>query len=86
MTFIYVLGRAVLSLFQKVLSHLRPKHTFPLTMTFLIQKITKQDKETIDKRVKEVPDSEKTVCRETELVRGYEAQDRVKKDELYVAI
>ena len=40
-----------------------------------IQKITKHDKETIVKRVKEVPASDKTVCRETELVRGYEAQD-----------
>ena len=45
-------------------------------MTLLIQKITKQDKETIDKRVKEVPESDKTVSRETELMRGYEAQDR----------
>ena len=44
-------------------------------MTFLIQKTTKQDKETIVKRAKEVPESDKTVCRETELVRGYEAQD-----------
>ena len=44
-------------------------------MTCLIQKITKQDKETVDKRVKEVPESDKTVCRETELVPRYEAQD-----------
>ena len=44
-------------------------------MTFLIQKITKQEKETIDKRAKEAPQSDKTVCRETELVRGCEAQD-----------
>ena len=64
--------------FQKMSSHLRPKHPFAhLEMTFLIQKITKQDKETIVKRVKEVPESDETVCRETELVRGYEAQDRV---------
>ena len=45
-------------------------------MTFLIQKITMQDKETIDKRVKEVPESDNTVCRETELLCGYDAQDR----------
>ena len=41
-----------------------------------MKKITKQDKETINKRAKEVPESFKTVCRETELVRGFEAQDR----------
>ena len=45
-------------------------------MTFLLEKITKQEKETIDKRAKEVPESDKTVCRETEMVRGYEAQDQ----------
>ena len=45
-------------------------------MSFLIRKITKQDKKTIDKRVKEVPESDETVCRETELALGYEAQDR----------
>ena len=43
-------------------------------MAFLIQKITKQDKETIDKRVKEVPESDKKVCWDTELVLGQEAQ------------
>ena len=32
-------------------------------------KIAEQDKETIDKLAKEVPESDKTVCRETELVR-----------------
>ena len=37
----------------------------------------KEDTETIDKRAKEVPESDKTVCRETELVRGYGAQVRV---------
>ena len=42
----------------------------------MIQKITKEDKETIDKRAKEVPESDKTVCRETELVRGHGAQVR----------
>ena len=41
----------------------------------LIRKITKQDKDTIEKRVKEVPESDKTVCW-TELVLGYEAQYR----------
>ena len=45
-------------------------------MTLFIKKITKQDKESIDKQVKELPESDKTVCRETEVVRGYEAQDR----------
>ena len=42
-----------------------------MKMTFLIQKMTNQDKETIDKRAKDVPESDKTVCRETELVRGF---------------
>ena len=50
---------------------------FHQKLKFLIQKITKQDKETVDKRNKEVPESDKTVCWETELVRGYEAQERV---------
>ena len=50
---------------------------FPLKMSCLIQENTKQDKVTTDERFKEVPESEKTVCRESELVRGYEAQDRV---------
>ena len=45
-------------------------------MTFLIQKITKQDKETIDKGAKEVPESGKTVCRESESVRGCVARGR----------
>ena len=43
----------------------------------MIRKITKQDKETIEKRSKEVPESSQTVCRETEVVLGYEAQNRV---------
>ena len=46
-------------LFDKVRSHLRSKHLFSFQMTFLIQKITKQDKETIVKRVKEVDESDK---------------------------
>ena len=55
-TFIYGLGRTVYSPFsENVHSHSRPKQCFPLNMTFLIQKIKKQDMETIDKRVKEVP-------------------------------
>ena len=45
-------------------------------MTFLIRKITEQDKETIEIRVKEVPESDETACWETDLVLGYEAQDR----------
>ena len=46
-----------------------------LKIAFLIQKVTKPDKETIDKRVKEVPESDQTVCRETDLLLGREAQD-----------
>ena len=76
-TLIFSQGRTVYSsVFENVRSLLRPKHRSPLQKTFLIKKITKQDKETIDKRTKEVPESHKTICRETELVRGYEAQDR----------
>ena len=43
-------------------------------MALLIQKMKKQEKETIDERVK-VPESDKMIRRETELVRGYGAQD-----------
>ena len=35
-------------------------------MTFLIRNVTKQDKETIDERVKELPGSDETVRPETE--------------------
>ena len=63
-------------LFEKVRS-LRPKRqNFPLKKAFQIQKMTKQDKETIDKRFEQVPESDKTVCWETELVLGCKAQDR----------
>ena len=43
---------------------------FPKKKTFLVRK------DTIDKRANEVLESEKTVCPETELARGYEAPDR----------
>ena len=48
----------------------------PFKMTFLMWKITMQDKETIGKRAKEVPESDRAVWRETELVLGHEAEDR----------
>ena len=74
MTFLYGLARIIVFGGN---AKLRPKRLFFwLKMTLLIPWMTKQDKETIDKRVEEVPESDKTACRETELVRGYEAQDR----------
>ena len=60
---------------EKVRRHSRPKHRFPLKVTFLTQKMTKQHKDTIGKRAKEVPESGKTVCWEIEWVRGCAAQD-----------
>ena len=63
--------------FGKVRSHLTAGTSFsPCKVPFLIQKITKQDKETIDKRVKEVPELDKTVRPGTQLLCGYDAQDR----------
>ena len=63
---------------EKVRSHLRSKQSFSLSkVTFLIRQITKQDKKNHRERVLEVPESSQTVCWETEVVLGYEAQNRV---------
>ena len=79
MTFIYDLGRTVCVLLfekKKNAAMYGRKIAFSLKMTLLIQKIAKQDEGTVDERVREVPESDKTVCRETELALGYETQDR----------
>ena len=67
MAAVYGLGRTVYShlFFEKCAANFTAETSyFPFfKMSFLTQTITKQDKETIDNRVKEVPESDKTVCR-----------------------
>ena len=72
-TFIYGLAVSFIAFFRNWAQPLTETSFSLQQLTFLIHKITKQDKETIDKRAKEAPESDKTVCCETEVVLGYEA-------------
>ena len=61
---IYGLGRTIETPVLKKSAAIYDRNmVFPQKVSFLIRKITKQDKETIEKRAKEVPESSPTVCR-----------------------
>ena len=75
---IYGLGRAIYTLFfpEKVRSHLRSKQSFSPFKSDIWDQANYKAKNHRE-RVLEVPESSPTVCRETEVVLGYEAQNRV---------
>ena len=77
---IYGLGRAIYTLFflEKVRSHLWSKQSFfPFKSGIFDQANCKARQKNHGERVLEVPESSQTVCRETEVVLGDEAQKRV---------